>query len=78
MSYLIFGYMLVGACYARATWIAVSTDPSNKGLMADLDKKGILLKAIAISPAAVLALLWPVPVLTKLFGLLLAARCRWR
>jgi hypothetical protein len=70
MNYPIFGYILVSACYARAAWIAFSTDPKNEGLMADFDKEGILLKAIAILFQAALALLWPVSVLIRLFELL--------
>jgi hypothetical protein len=70
MNYLIFGYILVSACYARATWIAFSTDPKNEGLMADFDKEGILLKAIAHLFQVALALSWPVSVLIRLFGLL--------
>jgi hypothetical protein len=71
MNYLIFGYILVGACYARATWIDLRVDPEYKELMAEFDREDILFKTAVIWFHTTNALLfWPVFVLIKLFSLL--------
>ena len=66
MTYLIYGYIFIGVCYATAAWIALSTDPSNKELM-DAFKNGPILGKILVALALVVfAAVWPSSLTVKL------------
>jgi hypothetical protein len=67
MTYLLSAYIFIGVCYATATWIAVSTNPSNKKLMDDFNREPILLRSIALLAYALLGLVWPFSITVKLF-----------
>ena len=70
MSYLIAGYIFIGACYSTASWVVLKENPKNKDLVASLKKEGPVIRAVVAFALMCVAAIWPFLLLTDLFVLL--------